>query len=280
MEWNECADVQPWLTLLQMPPKLHHSYWLERAVKYVQPDSLCAHLLVTLIKWKGLLNSSILSSQPSNSRTVLCIRVDWPPGTSEKLGAFTQDIKQLTRYTLTICVKTLKYINMHVEVFETEKQAAGWCSDTITKSSSHCQTLHSCLPSHSCKTRRSLADAGMWERLRSGVHFDGKNARVQSPDTHLSGWTAIWALSLHKVPLNWFNNSSVVFLVSILAHLFNLTVYLPLCERYIILLLMIVFPLHDDRKLFIKKWGWGWGVRQSQIIQEIIQISTSQIYLS
>lgn len=53
----------------------------------MQPDSLCAHLLVTLIEWKGLLNSSILSSQASNSRMALCIRADWPPGTSEKLGA-------------------------------------------------------------------------------------------------------------------------------------------------------------------------------------------------
>lgn len=37
----------------------------------------------------------------------------------------------------------------------------------------------------------------------------------------------------------------------------KLSVYLPLCERYILLLLMIVFPLHDDRKLFLNN---GWGV--------------------
>lgn len=72
-------------SVLQMRPKLHHSYWLEWAVKYVQSDSLCARVLVILMEWKGLLKSSILSSQPSNSRMVLCIWVEWPSGRSEKL---------------------------------------------------------------------------------------------------------------------------------------------------------------------------------------------------
>lgn len=196
-------------SVLLMWTKLHHSYWLEWAIKYVQSDYLCAHLLVTLIEWKGLLNSSILSCQPSNSRTALCIKVEWPSGTSEKLGAFTQHIKHATRYTLNVCVKTLKYINMHTEATETKErleQPESLQVVTVTQLQSPTVTSELrtavCLPTDA----RLLPSGGHSPTQVCGkasvqvfTSTAKKNARVQSPETHLSGLPA--RMAIWKSPL-------------------------------------------------------------------------------
>lgn len=190
-----------------MQSKLYHPYWLE----CVQSDFLCAHRLVTLIKWKGLLSSSSLSSQPSNSRTALCIRVEWPSGTSGKLSNHTAHQTQDKIHT--------KYLSQGIKMHQ---HARGGHGDRKAAGCSSVQPL-SFAQLSAFPQVRDLCNVQVthprWYACVQLFTLMFENARVQSAESHWTGftvWIAIWSLSL-----NWCNNSWVVFPVSFLAYIQN-----------------------------------------------------------